>query len=87
MTDFRRVGERGVRYRFRADECIGLECFQPGMFQHRGATSSGSRNTGSPDSPCCMARAYRGCPSDGDPLRVFKIDLAKTRKAEGWRRA
>jgi hypothetical protein len=52
-----------ISYIFADAGCLGRTCFQPGMFQHRGATLSGSRNTGSPDSACCMRRAYHGCPS------------------------
>lgn len=83
MTAFRIVGEHGVRYDFRDRECIAAACWAPGHYQHRGATMSGSRNTGSPDTPCCLNRAYRGCPRDvqHDP------ELARKRKAEGWRPA
>src|SRR5271166_3795424 len=52
-----------VRYSFADSECLGRECFAAGMFQHRSPLScGGSRNTGSPDTPCCLNRAYRGCP-------------------------
>jgi hypothetical protein len=56
--------KKGDKRKFNVTDakCIGRDCFQPGMYQHRGATLSGSRNTGSPDSPCCMRRAYHGCP-------------------------
>lgn len=63
-------------------QCIGRECFQPGMYQHRGATMSGSRNTGS-DTPTCMRNAYHGCPDDKDKL--YSIESEKKRKAEGWK--
>lgn len=81
-------------------QCIGRDCFQPGMYQHRGATLAGSRNTGSPDSPCCMRRAYHGCPPGpvGEEKRVvngrtetvaglpeINPELEKQRKAEGWK--
>jgi hypothetical protein len=52
-----------LAYEFLDLGCLGRTCFQPGLFQHRGATLSGSRNTGSPDTACCMCRAYHGCPS------------------------
>ena len=53
-----------TRYSFSDRECLGRQCFAPGMFQHRSPMAcGGSRNTGSPDSPCCLTRAYRGCPS------------------------
>lgn len=93
MSEFRQGGSsvpRAVarlRYSFRADECIGLDCWAPGAYQHRGATPSGSRNTGAPDSLCCLNRAYHGCPSEGDPQRVYNLDLAKSRKAAGWKKA
>ena len=59
----RRKGEK-VKYDFVDAGCLGRTCFAPGMFQHRSPLSGGgSRNTGSPDSPCCLNRAYRGCPS------------------------
>lgn len=61
--DIRRKGEK-TRYSFVDSGCLGRTCFAPGHFQHRSPLScGGSRNTGSPDSPCCMNRAYRGCPS------------------------
>jgi len=59
---FKRKGEK-TRYSFSDALCIGRKCWAPGMYQHRGATLSGSRNTGSPDTPCCLNRAYCGCPS------------------------
>lgn len=52
------------------------------MFQHRGATMSGSRNTGD-ETACCLNRAYHGCPRNG----IHSEDLAKQRKGEGWIRA
>src|ERR1700719_2996204 len=61
---FKRKGDK-LRYEFVDAGCIGRECFQPGLYQHRGATLSGSRNTGA-ESPCCMRRAYHGCP--GGPV-------------------
>lgn len=64
-------------------KCIGCKCFAPGLFQHRGATGSGSRNTGTPDSPVCLNNAYHGCPDD----RGYSEDVEKQRKAEGWKRA
>lgn len=101
MSDFKRKGEK-TRYSFLNERCIGRVCWAPGMFQHRSPLScGGSRNTGSPDSPCCMTRAYRGCPAgpDGEyeaPDEVYGIvkiqgtpehqpDLAKKRKSEGWK--
>ena len=62
MATFKRKGEK-VIFSFSDTDCIGRKCWAPGMFQHRSPLScGGSRNTGSPDSPCCLNRAYRGCP-------------------------
>lgn len=84
MTDFRKKGDKTRRrYSFSSGECIGAECWAPAMYQHRGATMSGSRNTGSPDTPCCINRAYHGCPR----TIVLSSELARKRKAEGWVRA
>ena len=53
----------GETFRVRSTECATLTCFAPGRFYHRGATLSGSRNTG--DSHlCCLTRENHGCPSD-----------------------
>lgn len=62
-------------------DCIGRFCFQPGQYQHRAATSSGSRATGA-YSFTCMHNAYHGCPS---PLPEPSDELKKQRKAEGWK--
>lgn len=60
--DFRKKGDK-ARYSFVDRRCIGRPCWAPGMYQHRSPLSGGgSRNTGSPDTACCMNRAYRGCP-------------------------
>ena len=42
-------------------QCPKRWCWSPGLYHHRGATCSGSRNTGS-STRCCLERAYRGCP-------------------------
>lgn len=42
-------------------QCPKRWCWAPGRFEHRGATLSGSRNTGTFSSEC-LNRAYRGCP-------------------------
>lgn len=82
MTAFRKTGEKG-RYDFRDAQCIEAECWQPGEFFVRGATGgSGSRSTGK-SSFCCMRRAYHGCPNE----IVHLPELAKQRKAEGWKKA
>ena len=59
---FKQTGNK-TRYSFIDARCIGRSCWAPGHFQHRSPMSGGgSRNTGSPDSPTCLNRAYRGCP-------------------------
>lgn len=78
---FRKTHERGT-YCFLNKLCIGAECWSPGSYQHRGATLSGSRNTGA-ETKCCMRRAYHGCP---DTIGYSEL-RAKARKAEGWKKA
>ncbi len=68
------VGERGVTYSMNDRDCIGRECFAPGRYESRGATMSGSRNTGNYTNEC-MTRAYHGCPSrdaSGNCLRPIR---------------
>lgn len=79
MSEFRKTGEKD-RYNFRDRDCIGRKCWNPGTFHHRGATSGGSRATGS-CSFQCLNRAYRGCPDD----KTVDQGLTKTRKSEGWK--
>lgn len=74
------VGDR-TRYAFHDVECLAADCWAPGRYQHRGATSCGSRTTGAVTS-CCLTRAYRGCPPDV----TYDPATAKTRRAEGWRK-
>jgi hypothetical protein len=69
-------------YRVVDRQCIGRSCFTPGTYQHRGATLSGSRNTGQ-SSDCCLRNAYHGCPNDKDAL--YSIETEKERKREGWK--
>ena len=74
MTLLRKVGEN-MKYSFSDAGCLGRECFAPGMYQHRSPMSGGgSRNTGSPDTPCCLNRAYRGCPSGPVGRQVIACD-------------
>jgi hypothetical protein len=61
VTLFKRKGEK-TKYSFVDSRCIGRYCWAPGMYRHMSIQSMGLRNTGSPDSPCCMNRAYHGCP-------------------------
>lgn len=61
-ASYKRKGDK-TRYAFVDTQCIGRTCWAPGMFQHRAPLAGGgSMNTSSPDTPCCMTRAYRGCP-------------------------
>jgi hypothetical protein len=65
------------KFEFLSRECLGRPCFAPGTYQHRGATSSGSRNTGA-YSDCCMNRAYRGCPNElPEPNKELMADLKR----------
>ena len=97
---FKRKGE-ATRYNFLDDRCIGRRCWAPGAFQHRAPLAGGgSMNTSSSATPCCMNRAYRGCPEgpDGERFQAedgqqihyvgvpeYQQDLADKRKAEGWK--
>lgn len=98
MVTFKLKGQKGD-YSFLDKKCIGRDCWSPGNFQSRGATLSGSRNTGNVHL-CCMRRAYHGCPDvplggteklpDGHEvvrlgLPLYDVELAKKRKQEGWR--
>lgn len=61
MSLFRKVGEP-TKYHFVNERCIGRRCWAPGRYQHRSPMAiGGSRNTGSPDTPCCLNNAYHGC--------------------------
>ena len=80
MSIIRRKGDK-AKYAVTDRDCIGRDCLHLGHFQSRGATMSGSRNTGD-SHPCCMRRAYHGCPH---PLPEPDKELAKKRKAEGMK--
>ncbi len=80
MTTLRKTHDKN-KYDFLNADCLKARgCFQPGVYQHRGATLSGSRNTGD-ESACCMRRAYHGCPDEVE----HDDGLRKERKAIGWR--
>lgn len=83
MAAFRRTGERGS-YAFLDNRCIEAACWAPGTYATRGATPSGSRSTGE-SQKCCVRRAYHGCPDEAE--RLYNIDVARSRKDEGWKRA
>lgn len=95
--NFKRKGDP-ARYSFIDKRCIGRRCWAPGAFQHRAPLAGGgSMNTSSPPTQTCMNRAYRGCPEgpegahendDGSytvGVPVYQIELAKERRAQGWR--
>ena len=79
MAYIKKKGDKR-RYWVRDAQCIGAGCLALGLFQHRGATMSGSRNTGAV-SACCMTNAYRGCPS----CPTYSKELAAERRKEGLR--
>ena len=83
--NFRRKGQRGVRYWFVDARCISAACWAPGIYQSRGATTSGSRNTGG-ETPRCLNNAYHGCPQP-EEKRGYSDELVKLRRKEGWTRA
>jgi hypothetical protein len=100
--NFKRKGDK-VKYNFVDELCIGRRCWAAGMYQHRSPMAGGgSMNTSSPDTPCCLNRAYRGCPDgpmgertedrDGEIVHIvglpeYQKDLAVKRRNEGWKRA
>lgn len=80
MAKVRQTGKKEV-YRVADAKCLGCACFAPGEYQHRGATMSGSRNTGA-TSRLCLTQAYRGCP--GIANIGYTAELARERRAAGW---
>jgi len=66
------------RYKIFGASCLGCECFNPGMYQHRGASGGGSKNSG--QSAVCLTNAYHGCPI----VPKFSPELMKQRKDAGW---
>lgn len=86
MAEIRIKGDKS-KYSAKDKDCLGRSCLNLGHFQVRGATMSGSRNTGQ-ISPCCMTRAYHGCPPYGDDEgNLYQIDkkLLSKRKSEGMK--
>lgn len=80
MAYVRKKGEKD-RFYVVDNRCLGCSCFQPGHYQHRGATGGGSsRNTGQV-TPTCMQNAYRGCPADTGYTKEREAE----RKREGWK--
>ena len=80
MTQIKKRGDKH-KYDVRSRECIGLSCLNIHPRQVRGATGSGSRNTGR-WVHACTHRDYYGCPR---PLPVFDKNLARDRRAEGMK--
>ena len=58
------VRQAGTRewYAVLDEDCPARSCFRPGPWTVRGATSSGTRNTGAVRL-CCLRREGFGCPS------------------------
>lgn len=83
MATIRKKGDKAA-YQVLDRECLGRRCLALGHFQVRGATMSGSRNTGD-TRPCCMTRTYHGCPYEDDKLLASDPALVSQRKAEGMK--
>lgn len=83
MAMIRKKGDKSP-YSVYDRDCLGRACLSIGHYQTRGATLSGSRSTGD-CSPCCMTRAYHGCPSNDKELYTVNLDLIKQRKSEGMK--
>ena len=80
MATIRIKGDKH-RYNVKDDACIGRPCLALHPVQVRGATSSGSRNTGAVRHECGR-RAYHGCPQ---PLPAFDKELAAEHKRQGMK--
>ena len=83
MSDPAYIRKRGDKRIFRVVDldCIGRPCLAPGTYWHRGATMSGSRNTGG-STDCCLTNANHGCPH---PYPESTRELTRERRAEGMR--
>lgn len=81
MSLIRVKGEKG-RYWVSNKNCIGCTCLSLGAYQHRGATMSGSRNTGAVDL-CCLTNAYHGCPREDQ--RGYSEELKRERRQQGMK--
>lgn len=78
MSILRIKGDKS-KYSVLNKECLGKNCLVTGHYQVRGGTLSGSRNTGE-TSPCCLTRAYHGCPNE-----IYDINLAVSRRKIGYK--
>lgn len=78
-----RISKKGDKnkYDIRDKDCIGMPCLKLHPIQVRGATSYGSRSTGT-YRYACATRDYRGCPQ---PIPGFDKDLAKERRKDGMK--
>ena len=59
------------RYWVSDSDCPKRKCYAPGVYYSRGATASGSRNTGR-SFKTCLTNAYRGCPKYKNDPDNFK---------------
>ena len=64
------------------EKCDKRWCWSPGRFEHRGATKSGSHNTGN-FSKTCMHNAYHGCPHPIPEINESHQDWVKRLSAPG----
>lgn len=81
MATAKKHGEKESYWVFEV-ACLGRDCFTPGLYETRGATMSGSRNTGY-STNMCMTNAHHGCPLK-TPRYEVKKELAEKRKIQGW---
>lgn len=60
-------------------DCIGRSCLHLSLYYHRAPMAGGgSMNTSSPPTPCCMNRAYRGCPNpQPEPTKELRAERKK----------
>ena len=70
-----------LKYQVADRYCLGKKCLHLGPYQHRGASQSGSKDSGVPDSLRCLYQAYYGCPKDFP----YDPNLVKIRKKDGLR--
>jgi hypothetical protein len=80
MTTFKKKGDKN-NYDFSDKDCLGRDCFVPGLFNHYSKSISGA-NSNTHQTPECLRRAYHGCDKEDNPI---KEELIKERKKEGWK--
>ena len=78
-----RIRQRGDRqaYDVKDADCLGRSCLRLHPIQVRGATMSGSRNTGGYHYGCAE-RNYYGCPQ---PIPEPDKEIARARRSDGMR--